>query len=106
MRDKVILRALVAELKAANLPVAGVSIGKFEDRATWKASFLTYPTPQQENQAKQIIVAFVEPVPDDTDNLTNNQKTMLIAAALLGGANPQQAKARAMAAYKQALGIQ
>lgn len=56
MRD---IHTLHNALKAAGLPIDGISIGTPSDRATWSVQWTTPPTKNQEQRAAQVIAAFV-----------------------------------------------
>ncbi len=45
-------------LKAAGIPIVGVSIGSSADRATWAVQFLPNATAQQQTQAAGIVATF------------------------------------------------
>ena len=55
---------LDAQLKAAGIPIAGVSIGTATDKATWSVQFLDTATPAQHTQAQSIIKAYDIPAED------------------------------------------
>ena len=50
--------ALDAKLRAANIPMDGVSIGKAADKTTWKVQFQSTATNQQKTLAATIITNF------------------------------------------------
>jgi len=49
---------LDGQLKAAGIPIAGVSIGTATDKATWSVQFLDTATAAQHKQAQAIIDAY------------------------------------------------
>lgn len=50
-------------------------------------------------------VTFEAAAPSEPDTFTKREQAILIAAALLSGATPQQAKAQARARFQQAMGL-
>lgn len=53
-----IAASLDGQLKAAGIPIAGVSIGTATDKATWSVQFLDTATPAQKSAAQAIINAY------------------------------------------------
>lgn len=49
---------LHAQLTAAGIPVSGISIGRKDDKATWRIDFAPEATDEQKAQAAQIVAAF------------------------------------------------
>lgn len=49
---------LHAQLTAAGIPVSGISIGRNDDRSTWRVDFAPEATDEQKAQAAQIVAAF------------------------------------------------
>lgn len=49
--------------------------------------------------------AFLAAAPTEPDTFTKREQAILVAAALLAGATPQQAKAQARARFQQAMGL-
>lgn len=45
-------------LRAAGVPIVGVSIGKAADKSTWRIDFDASATPQQRTQAAQLVATF------------------------------------------------
>ena len=100
MKPNQIAKQFTRHLRNAGVAFTGFRMGELDDKATWSIDGAD-PV-----QAAAAIASFTFVEQDETDSLHDSLKTILIAAALLSGANPQQAKTRAMAAYRQALGIQ
>jgi hypothetical protein len=88
-------------------PIRSVKIVKVDDRSTWRIVFKDEATEQQKADAQAAMLIFAPP-PDDPEDIESSvfgkrERAILIAAALLGGATPAQAKAAAKARFKQAL---
>ena len=49
---------LHTQLTAAGIPVSGISIGRKDDKATWRVDFAPEATDEQKAQAAQIVAAF------------------------------------------------
>lgn len=47
-------------LRAAGLPIVGVSLGRLDDKTTWRVDFTDPPTEDQQTQRDAILGAFVE----------------------------------------------
>ena len=52
------MNALHTQLTAASIPVVGISIGRKDDRSTWRIDFAPEATDEQKAQAAQIVAAF------------------------------------------------
>ena len=52
------MNALHTQLTAAGIPVHGISIGRKDDKATWRVDFAPEATDEQKAQAAQIVAAF------------------------------------------------
>lgn len=92
---------------AAIAPIRSVRIVKADDRSTWQIVFKDEATDQQKAAAQAAMLVF-DPPPDDLEDMesrafSKRERAILVAAALLGGANPAQAKAAAKARFKQAM---
>jgi hypothetical protein len=49
---------LDAALKSAGIPIEGISIGRWSDKATWRVDFAVEPTKEQRDAAQAVIDAF------------------------------------------------
>lgn len=54
-------------LKAAGVPFVSVSIGRKDDKATWRVDFAPTATDADKAQAASVIAAFVPPDPADEE---------------------------------------
>jgi len=52
------MNALHTQLTSAGIPVHGISIGRKDDKATWRVDFAPEATDEQKAQAAQIVAAF------------------------------------------------
>ena len=52
------MNALHTQLTAAGIPIHGISIGRKDDKATWRVDFAPEATDEQKAQAAQIVAAF------------------------------------------------
>jgi len=52
------MNALHTQLISAGIPVVGISIGRKDDKATWRIDFAPEATDEQKAQAAQIVAAF------------------------------------------------
>jgi hypothetical protein len=51
-------------IRSAGIPITGVSVGRVEDRSTWRVAFEARATEAQRTQAQQIVETFTLPTPD------------------------------------------
>jgi len=52
------MNALHTQLISAGIPVVGISIGRKDDKATWRVDFAPEATDEQKAQAAQLVAAF------------------------------------------------
>lgn len=60
------------------LPITGVSIGRINDKSTWRVDWIGTPTPAEIAQAQAVITAF-DPSAPDADEQDFDQRRALLA---------------------------
>ena len=65
---------LTERLRDAGLPVAGISMGRHDDRTTWRIDFIPGATQQQKADTRAIVDAF-DPVKEDNDQRDRRERS-------------------------------
>jgi len=102
------------QLRAAGVPITGVSIGNDADKGTWHIRFEPGVTPEQEATAAGIVAAYVDPKPntllDKFAEQRIGEKALIATAQALWECIPAptmtkvQLKTRAKAIFKNGNG--
>lgn len=78
------MNALHTQLTSAGIPITGISIGRNDDRATWRIDFAPEATDEQKAQAAQIVTAF------DVEKVEHNAGIDAQIAALEATVTPRR----------------
>lgn len=79
-----IAAALDVAMKAAGIPITGVSVGRPEDRASWRVDFARTATAQQISDGLSIVATFDPASQIAQDGMTDNQVESLIDQPIVG----------------------
>ena len=96
-------------LERQNLPIVGVSIGRADDRSTWRVDYASSATDAQKTAGAALVATYDEATDAEaTDEEANSGidgnkllKAIVVWAAQRFGITPAQARTQIIAVYKQ-----